>query len=192
MNERTKRNIIIFSIVLVAVLGLTSLIALAIEPDEGVTFKLVISGTGEEIVFSGYAMDQDVKLVSNVSGIETDNLFTGGDLYVINPAIKTASTVETPSVPSRDSSDWIDYLSEPARINPANFHSLIGAVSSVNGIVTFGASPQITAKFNAGVLTELRIPSRSSEAVYSYSDVSASNSVKASDFAVPSGYLVTE
>ena len=188
---------IIAALVITVGVGVSLAIAGSAGPNEpkGVTFSMTMESPGRDpVLFSGAALGGDMKLVAKIGGIETVNLLTGGSLYILTPAIRTAREVENPDPPARDSGEWPEWLIEPGRVSPLTFAEVLGEDGEVDGQVRFGAGTRVDARFDHGRLVQLRFPSPSGEGsvVYIYGDFEEDADLASEDFQVPSGYKITE
>ena len=163
----------------------------AADESAGYRFTLTISSQGiDPVVLDGAVLGDKVLLRGDVQGIETKYLLTQDCLYILTPAIHSATEVENIDPPSRNSGDWSEWLLEPGRVNPLTFAGMIGEDSDKDGSVDFGRDGAVEAVFDTGRLTRLSFPSPSDETsiVYSYTDFMEDPDLSASDFEVPEGY----
>ena len=161
------------------------------EASGGYSFTMTMASPGQDdVVFSGNVLGGDMSLRGRVGGIETVDLLTGGKLYLLTPAIRTAKELDNPDPPGRNTDDWPEWLLEPGRVNPLTFASVLGEDSDKNGQVNFGADGKVEAVFDHGKLGELHFPSPSDGGTitYTYSDFEQDASLTKADFEVPEGY----
>jgi len=189
------------------ILALLPLVALAFacsrtaeaqtRPDEaaGVTFKLTMSTPGRDAAeFTGIALGDDCRLTGVVGGIQSVTLLTGGKLYWLTPAIKTAREIENPSPPGRDEGGWPAWLAEFGRVNPLSFAGLVGLEEDVDGQVRIGENNRIDLRFDSGRLVSLSFPAEGREGsiTYTYSDFQSDADIGEDDFALPDDYALSD
>jgi hypothetical protein len=195
------------SFAMLPILALLPLVALAFAcsrtaeaqtgPDEaaGVSFKMTMSAPGRDAVeFTGMALGDDCKLTGVVGGIQSVTLLTGGKLYSLTPAIKTASEIDNPPPPGRDEGGWPAWLAEFGRVNPLAFAGLVGLEEDVDGQVRIGENNRIELRFEGGRLISLSFPAEGREGsiTYTYSDYQSDADIAADDFALPDDYVLSD
>jgi hypothetical protein len=182
---------------LIAFLALSiSLFAGGNNPDNsGIRFIMVMDVPGQDTVeFDGRVLRDNCRLEGLVGRIESVILLTGGDLFVLTPAIKTAREIDNPGIPGNDSTTWSEWLIEPGRINPLNFGESLGVSDEGNESLQVGSSGQIDLNFENGILKSVRFanPDGEGEVIYTYRDFESDSDIKHRDFEIPDDYLMTE
>jgi hypothetical protein len=181
------------SLTVIALLIFGIVASFAAENSTGYSFNLSIESPGHDRTeFDGKLLGDDMLLDGTVGGIETINLLTGGHLYVLTPAIKTASEVEGQSLSGRNSSNWPQWLLEPGRVNPMTFLDSVGGESGLSDTIGFGANNEVEAVFEDGNLTSLSFPEPDGHGriTYHYSNFTEDSDITQADFQIPEGYRI--
>jgi len=158
---------------------------------DGTRFAMVMETPDRTVEFKGAALGEDCSLTGVVGGIETVILLTGGKLYTLTPAIKTASEIDIPDPPDVDAARWPEWLTEPGRVNPLTFAKLIGLTDDFNGKKAIGEGETVGLEFTSGVLDCICFPNPEGEGTitYTYTDFESDPGIKSEDFAIPPDYL---
>ncbi len=158
---------------------------------DGTRFAMAMETPDRTVEFKGAALGEDFSLTGVVGGIETIISLTGGKLYTLTPAIKTASEIDIPEAPDVDAAGWPEWLTEPGRVNPLTFATLIGLTDDFNGKKAIGENETVGLEFTSGVLDCASFPNPEGEGTisYTYSDFESDPTIKSEDFAVPPDYL---
>ncbi|MCX6645918.1 MAG: hypothetical protein NTY09_06140 [bacterium] len=163
--------------------------------DTGATFTMVMEVPGQDTAeFSGMAFGENSRLEGQIGGIDSVKLLSGGKLYILTPAIKTAREMDNPDTPGSTSDSWLDWLSEPGRINPLTFASAIGQPDDVSDTIELGQGGRVTVVFEDGILNSIRFPNSDGDGMvaYTYRNFEDDSDLTASDFQVPGDYLMTD
>ena len=190
-RKKTIGAMLMFAGMIIAVITLVVSASLGEEGPTGYRFTMTMANPSQDdVVFSGAVLGKDLSLEHKIGAIKTIDLLSGGKLYILTPAIKTAREVENPDPPKKDAAGWPQWLVAPGHINPLTFAGVIGQQANANGEVPFGAFDQITAKFEAGRLVQLKFPSPTGKGttVYNYTDFKEDKQLSSVDFAVPADY----
>ncbi len=172
----------------------TGVVAQEDEAD-GIRFVMVMNAPGRDAVeFTGAALGDDCRLKGVVGGIETVNLLTGGRLYVLNPAIKTAREIDNPRPPGLDEAGWAEWLIEPGRVNPLSFAEMAGLDRDIDGEMFAGERDEVALEFEDGrlVFVEFPKPGGGGRISYEYSDFEADSDISERDFEIPGDFLLSD
>jgi len=176
---------------------ITTLIPFSIQAQDsldGWRFTLVIESTDSDSVeFEGLVHDGNIRLCESVSGIETVAVLTDDGLFIMTPAIMTATEIEEMDPPSVDEVGWVEWLMEPGRINPMTFATMLELEDDYDESFEFGDG-EVTALFSGGILESLSFPTPSDEGTitYTYSGFEEEGNINPADFEVPASYRITD
>ena len=196
-NTNIFRTLTILSLILLVATSLSCSSRVVAQEDEevGVRFTMTMEAPDRDAVeFDGAALGEDFGLTGVVGGIATRTILTGGKLYALTPAIKTAREVDNPPPPARDEDGWAEWLIEPGRINPVTFDARIGLRSDFDGETSLGDTESVAAIFDHGKLAsiEFHVPPQEGTISYTYSDYEDDDSITANDFRVPDDYMLPD
>lgn len=181
------------SITAIAILLFAGIFANAAQ--SSATFKLTVTrNSSDRTIYDGAVLDNQVRLSSNVGGIKTIYIFNGTDIFMLTPAIKTATKIPSKDIPLVTGSEWQDWVSEPARINPLTFAGILKLSGDFSGTKQFGADNSLKADFENGILKTLTFKDSetNSPVTYSWTEINTESLPKAADFQIPDDYMVTE
>ena len=197
MTRKSTRGFlfILIAIVSTAFAACSTQVVAQEDTDSGYRFDMTMEAPGRDTVdFSGAVLNGDHSLAGVIGGITTRTVMTGGRLYSLNPAIKTAREVENPATPAADEDGWVVWLTEPGRINPLTFRSAAGVGTSFDGEVTLGDTEDIEVVFDNGRLVSISfgIPRQDGSVVYTWSNYEEDEDISPADFSIPDDYSVSE